>query len=68
MPGGFRLNRQVGWAYLAVSMLQGLWDRLAALMTGLFLLGLDISIAQAFVGGIGLFILWRRWREAGAHD
>jgi ABC-type nickel/cobalt efflux system permease component RcnA len=25
--------------------------------------GLDVFIGQAIVGGLGLFILWRRWRE-----
>ncbi len=61
---GFRLNRPVLGAYLTVSILHGLWDGLAVLMTGLLIPGLDILIAQAFTGGIGLFILWRRWHEA----
>ena len=26
--------------------------------------GLDVFIGQSFIGVIGLFILWRRWREA----
>jgi RsiW-degrading membrane proteinase PrsW (M82 family) len=62
--GRFRLNRRVLGAYLAVSILHGLWDGLPGLMAALLLPGLDILIGQACVGGIGLFILWRRWREA----
>ena len=62
--GRFRLNRRVLGAYLTVSILHGLWDGLPVLMAALFLPGLDILIGQACVGGIGLFILWRRWREA----
>jgi RsiW-degrading membrane proteinase PrsW (M82 family) len=63
-PGRFHINRRVVGAYLGVSILHGLWDGLPVLMTALLLPGLDILIGQTIVGGIGLFILWRLWREA----
>ncbi len=62
--GRFRVNRKVLGAYLTVSALHGLWDGLPTLMAVLPLPGLDFFIAQSIVGGIGLFILWRRWNEA----
>ena len=62
--GRFRLNRRVLGAYVVVSILHGLWDGLPVFMAALLLPILDILIGQAFVGGISLFILWRRWREA----
>jgi RsiW-degrading membrane proteinase PrsW (M82 family) len=60
----FRINLKVIGAYLTVSILHGLWDVLPGVITALFGPGLDVFIGQAIVGGIGLFILWRRWREA----
>ncbi len=62
--GRFRINRKVIGAYLTVSILHGLWDGLPAVVAVLLSPGLDVFIAQAFVAGTGLFILWRRWREA----
>ncbi len=61
---GFHLNRKVLKAYILVSVLHGLWDGLPLFMTALLLPGLDILIAQVLIGGLGLFILWRRWRES----
>jgi RsiW-degrading membrane proteinase PrsW (M82 family) len=63
-PDHFRLNRKVIRAYLTVAALHGLWDGLPGLIIVFLLPGPDIFIAQAIVGAIGLFILWRRWREA----
>jgi len=60
----FRLNLKVLGAYLTVAILHGLWDGLPVFMTALVLPGFDIFVAQFVVGGLGLFILWRRWREA----
>ena len=62
--GRFRLNRQVLGAYLTVAILHGLWDGLPTFMIFFPLPGLDFFIGQAIVGGLGLFLLWRRWREA----
>ena len=62
--GRFHFNRRLLGAYLTVSILHGLWDGLPVLIAALLLPGLDILIGQACVGGIGLFLLWRRWREA----
>jgi RsiW-degrading membrane proteinase PrsW (M82 family) len=62
--GHFLLNHKVIGAYLTVSILHGLWDGLPGLITAIFSRGIDVLIGQAFVGGIGLFILMRRWHEA----
>jgi RsiW-degrading membrane proteinase PrsW (M82 family) len=62
--GRFRINRKVIGAYLTVSILHGLWDGLPAVVAVLLSPGLDVFIAQALVASTGLFILWRRWREA----
>jgi RsiW-degrading membrane proteinase PrsW (M82 family) len=62
--GHFRLDFKVLGAYLTVVVLHGLWDGLPALMALFLLPGLDYFAGQALVGGAGLFILWRRWREA----
>ncbi len=64
IAGRFRINRKVIGAYLTVSILHGLWDGLPAIVAMLLSPGLDVFIAQALVAGTGLFILWRRWREA----
>jgi RsiW-degrading membrane proteinase PrsW (M82 family) len=66
-PGRFHFNRKVVGAYLTVSILHGLWDGLPGLIAALVSSGPDIFIAQTIVGGIGLFILWWRWRE-GRHQ
>jgi protease PrsW len=60
----FEINRKVWGAYLLVSILHGLWDLLPSLLAMLSMPGLSTAVAEAFVGGVGLFILWRRWREA----
>lgn len=62
--GHYRINLMVIGAYLGVSILHGLWDGLPGAVTVLFGQGLDVFAAQAAVGSVGLFILWRRWREA----
>jgi protease PrsW len=62
--GHFRIDRQVIITYLTVVLLHGLWDGLPGVVgsiTGSFL---DVIISQTLIGFIGLFLLWRRWREA----
>jgi RsiW-degrading membrane proteinase PrsW (M82 family) len=62
--GHFRFNPKVIGAYLTVSILHGLWDGLPGVITAVFGPGLDVFVGTATIGLIGLFILWRRWREA----
>jgi RsiW-degrading membrane proteinase PrsW (M82 family) len=62
--GHYRINLKVIGAYLGVSILHGLWDGLPGAITVLFGPGFDVFAAQATVGIVGLFVLWRRWREA----
>lgn len=62
--GHFRLNGRVVGAYLTVAILHGLWDGLPVAIAMLLSPGFDVFVGQALVGGIGFFILWRRWREA----
>jgi RsiW-degrading membrane proteinase PrsW (M82 family) len=60
----FRINGKVVGAYLTVVILHGLWDGLPGVVSAIFSPGLDVFIGQAIVGGVSLFILWRRWSEA----
>jgi RsiW-degrading membrane proteinase PrsW (M82 family) len=61
--GRFRINRSVVAAYLTVVILHGLWDGLPTVLSKVVPSGLDVLIAQVAIGIVGLFILWRRWRE-----
>jgi RsiW-degrading membrane proteinase PrsW (M82 family) len=63
-PGRYRINQKAINAYFTVSILHGLWDGLPSLITALVGSGLDILLGQLLVAAVGLFILWRRWREA----
>jgi len=60
----FHLNWKVLAAYFTVVILHGLWDSVPGLLAGFVSPGLDVFIGQSFIGVLGLFILWRRWREA----
>jgi RsiW-degrading membrane proteinase PrsW (M82 family) len=62
--GRFRVTLKLIGAYITVAVLHGLWDGLPGLITVLFGSGLDVLLAQLFIGLIGVFILWRRWHEA----
>ena len=62
--GRFHINRKVIGAYLTVALLHGLWDGLPSLISAFAFPGVDLIVGQAVVGSAGLFILWRRWREA----
>jgi RsiW-degrading membrane proteinase PrsW (M82 family) len=62
--GRFRINRAVLSAYLTVVVLHALWDGLPGVvgtLTGSFL---DVLLSQTLVGLVGVFILWRNWRQA----
>jgi RsiW-degrading membrane proteinase PrsW (M82 family) len=60
----FRLDLKVLAAYLTAVILHGLWDGLPGLISRVVASGLDVLLAQVAVGGVGLAILWLRWREA----
>jgi protease PrsW len=60
----FRLDWRVLVAYLAVVVLHYLWDALPGVISSFVSSGVDVAIGQAVVGGLGLLLLWRRWREA----
>jgi protease PrsW len=60
----FRLNGKVIVAFLGVAFLHALWDGLPPLVAAVFSPGLDVFLAQSLIGGISLFVLWLRWREA----
>ena len=62
--GHFRINGKVVGAYLTVAILHGLWDGVPAVIAAILSPGFDVFVGQAIIGGIGLFILWRRWSEA----
>jgi protease PrsW len=62
--GHFRINGKVIFAFLGVALLHALWDGLPPLVAFVFSPGIDVFIAQTIVGGIGLLVLWLRWREA----
>ena len=62
--GHYHLNRKVIGAYLTVSLLHGLWDGIPSLINAFVGSGLDVLVGQSLVAATGLFILWRRWREA----
>ncbi len=64
MPRRFRINRAVIGAYLLVVLLHGLWDGLPGFLAMLVSSGVDILLAQLAIGAAGLYVLWRRWREA----
>jgi RsiW-degrading membrane proteinase PrsW (M82 family) len=60
----FRINLAVLGAYCTAVALHWLWDGIPGLLSHFVHSGLDIFIAQLIVGAAGLFILWRRWKEA----
>ncbi len=62
--GHFRITRGVIGTYLTVVILHGLWDGLPSVVGTFTGSGLDVFISQSLIGLVGLFLLWRRWREA----
>lgn len=60
----FRINGKVIGTFLLVALLHALWDGLPPVIALVMPSGMDVFIAQAIIGGIGLFILWLRFREA----
>jgi len=63
-PGHFRFNGKVLIAYLTVVILHGLWDGLPQVLAMVLRSNWGVPLAQLLVGGVSIFILWRRWREA----
>ena len=59
----FRINGKVIGAFIGVALLHALWDGLPPIVA-FFSPGVDVAIAQAIIGAVGLFILWRRYHEA----
>jgi protease PrsW len=59
----FRINGKVIGAFIGVALLHALWDGLPPIVA-VFSPGVDVAIAQAIIGAVGLFILWRHWRKA----
>jgi RsiW-degrading membrane proteinase PrsW (M82 family) len=62
--GHFRISLAVIGAYLTVVILHGLWDGLPGVIDAFTGSGMDVFISQTIIGMVGLFLLWRRWREA----
>jgi RsiW-degrading membrane proteinase PrsW (M82 family) len=61
--GSYHINWQVLGAYVIVVILHGVWNLLPGLAGALLQSGWVGFAAQAIVGAVGLFILWRRWQE-----
>ncbi len=60
----FHINLKVIGAYLGVAVLHGLWDGLPIVIGIFSSSNFYLFLSQAVVGAIGIFFLWRRWREA----
>lgn len=61
---GFRLTGGVIGAYLLVSALHGMWDGVPSLIGEFELPGINLLLSESIVGLLGIYILWRVWREA----
>jgi protease PrsW len=59
----FRINGKVIGTFILVVVLHACWDGLPAIII-FFYPGANVAIVQAIIGGISLFVLWLRWREA----
>jgi protease PrsW len=59
----FRINGKVIGTFILVAVLHACWDGLPAAIV-FFYPGANVAIIQAIIGGISLFVLWLRWREA----
>ncbi|MEZ4656198.1 MAG: PrsW family intramembrane metalloprotease [Caldilineaceae bacterium] len=59
----FHINLKVLGAFVTVVLLHALWDLMPMLAAFFALPGAEFYSSEAIVGSIGLFILWRRWRE-----
>lgn len=62
--GHFKLTLNLFLSYFGVVILHGLWDGVPLILQRLWIPDMAILISELFVGGIGLFILWRRWVAA----
>jgi RsiW-degrading membrane proteinase PrsW (M82 family) len=59
----YHFNWHILGAYAIVSVLHGLWNLLPGLAGAILQNSFAGFAAQAVIGAVGLFILWRRWRE-----
>jgi RsiW-degrading membrane proteinase PrsW (M82 family) len=60
----FRINLKVLGAYLTAVILHGSWDGVPLVIASVLSPGFDVFVGQSIIGGLGLLILWLRWREA----
>ena len=63
-PRSFNINHKVVGFYLIVVILHGLWNGLPDLLSYLSFPGLNVFLGQMTVGGIGILILAKRYKEA----
>lgn len=64
MQGRFYINNKVIKAYITVVALHGLWDGLPLVISYFFPSGYSVFVGQVTLGAIGIYILYRRWRES----
>lgn len=64
VKGSFFINKRVIKAYFTVVVLHGLWDGLPLVINYIFPWVYSILTGQIILGTVGLYILYRRWRES----
>lgn len=62
--GGFNINHKVVGAYMTVVILHGLWDGFPFVIGNIFPALHSILFGEISIGLVGIFILYRRWKEA----
>lgn len=60
----FRVNAAVGWTFLLVAGLHGLWDGLPQGFALIVPPGVPIPISLLVISSVGVLILWRLYRQA----
>jgi protease PrsW len=64
VQGRFFINNKVIRAYITVVALHGLWDGLPLVINYVFPSVYSAIIGQLTLGAVGIFILYRRWKES----